>query len=1172
MVAVILKTLGSSIGGSLAGGLGASFGASIGSFLGSRLERNFSPSFEKIHTQGARLGDIMVQSSAYGRVIADVYGEGGIAGNIIWCRPLKENAQQLPNQRGSHTNFYYSLTCAIAICQGEISGISRIWINGRLAPLSFAKYRLYHGTQSQMPDPLIQHYEGVGKTPAYRGIAYIVIEDFLLVDYHNHVPNFVFEVKRVLKNDEENIGHLIKNMVIIPGSGEFVYDTIVQKKFTAMPLANGRWTKRGCSSNINANNYFSKADALVALDNLQQDCPNLKWAAPVVSWFTNTLDARRAEILPGVEYRVDITEPDIWKVGGFDRNNAHLISQDINQCAIYGGSVNDQSMLRYLQELRSRGLNIMFYPMIFVDLPNKPWRGRITSDAQGVRDFFLKNKGYNDFILHYAKLVAGYVDAFVIASELIGLTRVKDQANNFPAVEELISLAAQVKAILGESVKVTYAADWSEYHHTEGGWYNMDALWASKDIDVIGIDAYFPLTNTTKVATHEDIINGWGSGEGYDFYYEQGIKKPLAAAYAWKNISWWWEREHYNPDGRKTPWLPKSKKIWFTEFGFPSVDACANQPNVFYDPASSEGGLPKYSKGNIDFTAQKLAIKATLKKLSEYAFIEEAFLWCYDARPYPFWPALETVWRDSGLWAYGHWVNGKLSNTSLRAIVADLCEKAGLQKHQYDCSLLNGDVDGFILAEAISARGAIEYLAKAYFFQVIESDAKLKFIPHSFSQSGLVIEEEELVMHQEVLVKHITPSALLPKQVSLHYLDKINCYRENFEHAISSLATSNKQLNISIPLSISQSMANNICTMILHDLLEHRLSFIFYLSLKYSYLEPADVLILKMQDDVYTIKIISIYHGSLNMLQVRAQVINLSLYQEQVFELPKIIALSEVEDDLMVQFLNLPFAKEIYVAAFVGAKNFLPMYQSFDDGNNYELAGNINCRATMGTVVNKLVDACIEVLDLNSKLQIALLSGSLNPGTHLALVGSEIIQFSQINLIASDLYEISHLVRGCFNSHMGHEIGERFILLDKNLTTINAPIDLAVKYKLLHQEITFSCDGSYYKPLAVCHLQAHTNENQDIILSWIRRARITCYNWDHEVPLLETQEQYDVDIVSNDVVIRTINVQQTLFTYNKTQILLDFNYYPSEFIFRIYQKSDLVGRGQASEFIYKGIS
>ena len=47
-------------------------------------------------------------------------------------------------------------------------------------------------------------------------------------------------------------------------------------------------------------------------------------------------------------------------------------------------------------------------------------------------------------------------------------------------------------------MKVTYAADWSEYHHTAGGWYNLDPLWASSNIDVIGIDAYFPLTNAPQ--------------------------------------------------------------------------------------------------------------------------------------------------------------------------------------------------------------------------------------------------------------------------------------------------------------------------------------------------------------------------------------------------------------------------------------------------------------------------------------------------------------------------------------------------------------------------------------------------------------------------------------------------------------------------------------------------
>ena len=73
-------------------------------------------------------------------------------------------------------------------------------------------------------------------------------------------------------------------------------------------------------------------------------------------------------------------------------------------------------------------------------------------------------------------LLKDYVDAFIIGSELIGITSIKDSANNFPAVLELINLARLVKEIVGSNVQVTYAADWSEYHHTSGGWYNLDPL------------------------------------------------------------------------------------------------------------------------------------------------------------------------------------------------------------------------------------------------------------------------------------------------------------------------------------------------------------------------------------------------------------------------------------------------------------------------------------------------------------------------------------------------------------------------------------------------------------------------------------------------------------------------------------------------------------------------
>lgn len=43
------------------------------------------------------------------------------------------------------------------------------------------------------------------------------------------------------------------------------------------------------------------------------------------------------------------------------------------------------------------------------------------------------------------------------------------------------------------------------------------------------------------------------------------------------------------------------KKIWFTEFGFPSIDKASNQPNVFFDPKCTDGGAPKYSSAGTDF-------------------------------------------------------------------------------------------------------------------------------------------------------------------------------------------------------------------------------------------------------------------------------------------------------------------------------------------------------------------------------------------------------------------------------------------------------------------------------------------------------------------------------------------------------------------------------------------
>ena len=59
------------------------------------------------------------------------------------------------------------------------------------------------------------------------------------------------------------------------------------------------------------------------------------------------------------------------------------------------------------------------------------------------------DEGYRRMVLHYALLAeaAGGVDGFIIGSEMRGLTRVRDGSGDFPFVDALVDLAADVRAI-----------------------------------------------------------------------------------------------------------------------------------------------------------------------------------------------------------------------------------------------------------------------------------------------------------------------------------------------------------------------------------------------------------------------------------------------------------------------------------------------------------------------------------------------------------------------------------------------------------------------------------------------------------------------------------------------------------------------------------------------------
>ena len=159
-----------------------------------------------------------------------------------------------------------------------------------------------------------------------------------------------------------------------------------------------------------------------------------------------------------------------------------------------------------------------------------------------------------------------------------------------------------------------------------------------------------------------------------------------------KMLRWWWHNPHqaiydagdgqgFAPHGPATGWIPCGKSIAFTEYGIPSCDRGTNQPNVFYDPKSTEsftafwsiwdpafgGGVTPRRDGDL----QILSLQAIYEYWFEDGFnetsaaglpmVEAAFssVWNWDARPFPTFPARNDVWGDAGNWRAGQWLNGK---------------------------------------------------------------------------------------------------------------------------------------------------------------------------------------------------------------------------------------------------------------------------------------------------------------------------------------------------------------------------------------------------------------------------------------------------------------------------------------------------------------------------------
>lgn len=117
-------------------------------------------------------------------------------------------------------------------------------------------FRLIEYTEEQMPDDIIGKYKSAQTYSAYRGLCYVVIEDFPLEQFGNRIPNFTFEVKRLVKF-KPAVEDKIKEVVLIPGAGEFVYADQIYTKQDGMNIGNS-WMPLRNKYYLNMHNYANK--------------------------------------------------------------------------------------------------------------------------------------------------------------------------------------------------------------------------------------------------------------------------------------------------------------------------------------------------------------------------------------------------------------------------------------------------------------------------------------------------------------------------------------------------------------------------------------------------------------------------------------------------------------------------------------------------------------------------------------------------------------------------------------------------------------------------------------------------------------------------------------------------------------------------------------------------
>jgi hypothetical protein len=829
---------------------------------------------------------------------------------------------------------------------------------------------------------------------------------------------------------------------------------------------------------------------------------------------------------------------------------------------------------------------------------------------------------FRRFILHHAALAeaAGGVDGFVMGSELRGLTTLRSDASTYPAVAALKALAADCRAMLGAGPLLGYSADWSEYfgHQPPDGsgdlFFHLDPLWSDANVSFVGVDWYPPITdwrgtpgeldaNAGFAGPHDPayLLAGIAGGEDFDWFYtseaarlSQTRTQITDGAYgepwvyrAKDLVSWWSNPHHDRPGGVRsaspTAWTPQGKPIRLIEFGCPAVDKGSNAPNLFIDPKSSESALPPFSSGAEDDAGQRLALEALLAHFADPAsnpistiygapMVSGLSAWCWDARPFPDFPARSEVWADAPDWALGHWLNGRAGAGQLSDLLAALMARGGIAPSAYDVSGAAGTCTGYVIDRPGPIADAIEPLTTAYPFDMAERGGLITAVDRDAAPS-LDLSIDDLALPDDEPADRQASRTLKPAPdvIRVRYVDQGADYQTGSAAAMAEVPLGGGTSDLDLPIVMGRDDAVRIAARTLRRLHAERDAATVFTGLQIALAaEPGDIATIDGAPGLWRVaRAEANEKPTLSLL--RAEAADPDAPSPPSFSAaPAAAPLGPPE----LQLLDLPplegFESDLRPLAAVAADPWRPFDISAGPAADIlTVRGTADETATVGVTLAALNPGPRYRFDNSNTLTVKIEGGVLANVSPAALFAGanacavltpsgqwEVIQFLNAALTAPSTYALTGLLRaqqGSDPAMVSTPAGAPFVLLTADLARLNLtlserglPLIFAAAPSgappsgLASTSQSFAWSGIGYRPFSPCHLRKTVLVDGTLQFDWIRRARIGGDNWDGEPPLSEESEAYLLTVMNGAAAVRTMQTTTPTAAYAPADQAADF--------------------------------